>query len=359
MVAIAGYAAYAYYSGLPPAGTTVLVVYTYPSLFGGNCGPPTNVSAQVFAPFEQAHDASIQLECPAGNLASTLIAEKNAPGADLVIGLDEITASEAYADGVLVPYAPPNLANVSSRLVDALSPNHAATPYEWGYLGIDYNATFAASTRGAVANSSFPAFAENSTWAHQLLIEDPITDITGEEFLVWEVEFYQQVEHTANWQDWWKSVDPHIQVAPDWGTAFNEFTTPGGPQMVVSYTTDPAYAAFSGSPGAFNSTVSTANGTAYGWETIYGIGIVAGTHHLALDQEFVNWFLDGRVQGQIPTNEWEYPANRTVALPPVYAATIDPTTILPLNAAVNATTLFTNLTANWLPQWQELFNEYG
>jgi thiamine transport system substrate-binding protein len=313
----------------------------------------------VFAPFEQAHHVSIELECPSGNLASTLIAQKNAPGADLVIGLDEITASEADSQGVLIPYVPPTLANVSPELVAALSPDHAATPYEWGYLGIDYNTTFAASINGTIDDSAFPAFAANASWAHQLLIEDPVTDITGEEFLVWEVEFYEQVEHSSNWQAWWQAVDPHVQVAPDWGTAFDEFTTPGGPAMVVSYTTDPAYAAYSGSPGAFNSTVSTVNGSAYGWETIYGIGIVAGTQHLTLDQQFVDWFLSGRVQAEIPTNEWEYPANQTVPLPAVYAAALDPRSVVPLNAAVNATTLYSSLSSTWLPQWQELFNTYG
>jgi ABC transporter substrate-binding protein (ThiB subfamily) len=260
---------------------------------------------------------------------------------------------------VLVPYVSPALAEVTPSLVNAISPDHAATPYEWGYLAIDYNTTFNAGTGGAVAHSAFPDFAANDSWARQLLIEDPVTDITGEEFLVWEVEYYEQVAHTSDWQSWWKAVDPSIQVAPDWGTAFGEFTSPGGPAMVVSYTSDPAYAAFSGTPGVLNSTVSTTNGSLYGWQTVYGIGIVKGTHHLTLDQQFVDWFLSGTVQTEIPTNEWEYPANTTVALPSVYAATINPDTIIPLNAGVNATTLFDSLSTNWLPQWQELFNQYG
>ncbi len=333
--------------------TATLVIYTYPSLFGGtNCGA-TDWST-VFGAFESAHDVHIDVECPAGTLASTLLAQQNAPAADLVIGLDELTAPEADADHLLVPYAPPELANVSPTLVAELSPNDAVVPYEWGYLGIDYNASFAAQTRGAVAHATFPDFTANASWARQLLIEDPSVDITGEEFLVWEIEYYEHVLH-QDWQGFWDAVLPEIpSPAPDWGTAFGEFTSPPpNPQMVVSYTTDPAYAAANGQAGQYNSTVSWWNGTAYGWRTIYGIGIVAGSHHVSLDQEFEDWFLGGTVQSLIPLNEWEYPANETVALSSVYDAAIDPDSITPLNAETSPSQVAENL-SGWVTTWLTL-----
>ena len=333
--------------------TATLVIYTYPSLFGGtNCGAEN--WSTVFGAFESAHDVHIDVECPAGTLASTLLAQQNAPAADLVIGLDELTAPQADADHLLVPYAPPELANVSPTLTAQLSPDDAVVPYEWGYLGIDYNATFAADTQGAIAHATFPDFVANASWARQLLIEDPSVDITGEEFLVWEIEYYEHVLH-QDWQGFWKAVLPEIPPpATDWGTAFGEFTSPtDNPQLVVSYTTDPAYAAEYGQAGQYNSTVSWWNGTAYGWRTIYGIGIVAGTHHLGLDQEFEDWFLGGEVQNLIPLNEWEYPANDTVPLPSVYDAALDPATITPLNADTSPSQVASNLTG-WVDDWLTL-----
>lgn len=337
-------------------GEPTLVIYTYSSLFGG---PGTPAFASVFAPFESAHHVRIDVEYPSGTLASTLLAEANAPAADLVIGLDEITAPQAEAHQLLIPYAPPELQNVSPQLVNDLSPDYAVVPYEYGYLAIDYNRTFANATHGAIARATFPDFVANSSWAGQLLYEDPTTDITGEEFLVWQVEYYLQVLH-ENWTTFWTGVLPHLgfKPAPDWGTAFGEFTTPpGNPQLLVSYSTDPAYAAYYGPAGAFNSTVSWWNGTAYGWRTVYGIGIVSGTRHLTLAEEFESWFLSGTVQSQIPLNEWEYPANSTVPLPPVFDAALPPASIVALNDRTTPGAVESSL-AGWLATYQGLANQW-
>jgi thiamine transport system substrate-binding protein len=357
VVAVAGYGVYAYESGANPSGEPTLVVYTYSSLFTG-----TNDSAAVFqavfGAFEASHHVHIDVEDPAGTLVGTLLSEQDSPNADLVIGLDEVTAPEAEAHGLLVPYAPPALANVSSTLVQEISPDDGVVPYEWGYLAIDYNDSFYNATHGAVANLSFAELAQNSSWSSNLLIEDPTVDITGEEFLLWEIEFEEHIAH-ENWTEFWQATDPHLKVAPDWGTAFTEFSTPPNPPgMVVSYSSDPAYAAYYNESSSFSSTVAHANGAAYGWKSIYGIGIVAGTRHLALDQEFENWFLSGTVQNEIPTNEWEYPANSTVPLPPEYSLAIPPGSITALNADVTPQEVAANLTG-WLDEWQSIDNSAG
>lgn len=357
VVVLAGYGTYAYLATRPPPGTTVLTVYTYPSLFGGvNCVSPALDDA--LAPFESAHHVRVSLVCPQGTLVSALLAQANAPEADVVIGLDEVTAPEAEAHHLLLPYTPPRILDVPAYLAAELSPDHAVTPYEWGYLGIDYNQSFWNATRGAVAASSFENFSQNLSWASTLIIEDPTLDITGEEFLLWEIAFYQSVLH-QDWTGWWKAVAAHLQTAPDWSTAFTAFTTPPhSPQMVVSYTTDAAYAAEYGPAGAYNSTVTTWNGTEYGWRTVYGIGVVNGTAHAGLAEDLVDWFLNGSVQSQIPTNEWEYPANATVALPPVFSAAADIASVVPLNDDLGPSAIAANLTG-WLTTWQTVENTYG
>ena len=354
IVTVAGVGLAAYLgSGL---GEPTLIIYTYPSLFGG---PGTAAYNYVFDTFAASHHVHIEVEFPPGNLVSTLRSEQNAPVADLVIGLDEITAPQAESYGLLVPYAAPGLADVPAQFVQEISPSHGAVPYEWGYLGIDYTSAFANQTNGAVAHATFPDFATNATWASQLLTEDPTVDITGEEFLVWEIQYYEQVLH-QNWTGFWSAVMPHFspyKPAPDWGTAFNEFSSPGGPAMVVSYTSDPAYAAYYGTPGAYNSTVSWWNGAAYGWQTVYGVGIVNGSRHLSLDQEFINWLLSGPVQAEIPLNEWEYPANSTVAVPSVYAWAPNPALIQPLNVGTSPAQIAASL-PGWLATYQELATQY-
>jgi thiamine transport system substrate-binding protein len=354
VVAIAAFGVYEYVSNLAPAGEPTLVIYTYPSLLNGtDCGSP--LYSTVFGTFAAAHHVRIEVECPAGTFLSTLVAQEGSPGADLVIGLDEITAPVAEADHLVIPYRPPALANVSPEIANELSPDHGVVPYEYGYLAIDYTTAFSGSTGGTVARATFPDFTQNSTWAKGLLTENPEFDITGEEFLVWQIEYYEAILH-QNWETFWQSVwaEGLPNPAPDWGTAYNEFLqSSGGPPMVVSYSTDPAYAEVNGGAGQFNSTVSWWNATEYAWRTIYGIGIVSGTHHLTLDQEFENWFLSGTVQSEIPESEWEYPANTTIPLPGAFAAAVNPASLVPLNNYVTPTELAAAL-PGWIDTWLSL-----
>ena len=356
VVVAAGYAGYAYWVTAAPPGETTLIVYTYPSLFGGSCSAPAFDT--VFGAFAAAHGVHFDIECPMGTLSSTLIGQAASPRADLVIGLDEVTAPQADEQGVLVPYASPQLAHVPTSLVSELSPDHAVTPYESGFLAIDYSLGLEAATGGRVATSSFDDFASNSSWASALTIEDPTVDITGEEFLLWQIAYAEAVAH-ENWTEFWKAVDPNVHVAPDWGTAFSEFNTTGSAESaVVSYATDPAYAAYTGTSGAFNATLSTASGHRYGWQAVYGLGIVRGSAHIALDEAFIDWFLSGTVQSLIPTNEWEYPANETTPLPPSFSAAVDPAGVIPLNPTIPGPTVVAEL-GDWLNEWQKLENAYG
>lgn len=340
-------------------GGTTLVILTYPSLLGGDCGGSPAFNA-AFAPFASAHGIRIEVECPGTNLYSSLRTGAGAPAADLVIGLDELTTPEAEAAGLLVPYAPSSLADVPAALTSQLSPEPAgvpyAVPYEYGYLAVDYNASFL-SAYPSVAHLHLSDLAANVSWARTLLVEDPAIDITGEEFLVWQIQYYEQVLH-QNWTTFWTAMPSGVPPLSDsWDDAFAEFQA-GVQQMVVSYSTDPAYALAYGAAGYYNATVSWYNGTPYGWRTIYGVGIVNGTHHLALDEQFENWMLGGAVQQEIPTNEWEYPANDTVPLPSVFSAAIDPSTIVALNAAAGPAAVAASW-PGWLHTWEGLTGGAG
>ena len=349
---------------------TVLVVYTYSSFFGGNCGGPNATAlSQLLGDFEQRYNVSIELVCPSGNLVSALQspADYGLPPADLVVGLDEITAPEAVALGCLTPYAPPELSSIPPWLTSELGPNNAGVPYiapyEYGFLGIDYTSSFENQTSGEVAHATLPDFVDNSSWTHQLVIENPLYDITGEEFLAWEVQYYENVLH-ANWTAFWHQFFAESPPAPatDWSTAFGEFnSSPGQDQLVVSYSTDPAYAAFYGMGGSYNSTVSWSNGTAYGWRTIYGVGVVQGSRHAALARDLEDWILSGPFQANVPENEWEYPANDTVPLPSEFSAAIDPASVVALNNDTDPTAVAVELTSpgGWLDTWQTLAGEYG
>lgn len=328
-----------------------LVIDTYDTLFDSGADPGA-ARGTLFSAFENATGSTVEVNyISSDNLASVLLSEKgDLP--DVVVGLDEITGPELDSQGLLVPYSPPELAQVPSSLVQGLAPDHTITPYEYGYLGLDYYTSLDNASGHALSQGDFfTALASNPSLASNFLYENPQSDITGEEFLLWEIEYYTHVLH-QNWTTFFQGqAPPHGPVpAADWGSGFNEFS-PTGDQEFVSYTTDPAYNLYFNGGGGWNTTVAHDNGSAYTWETIYGSAITKGVHDLALAQEFIQWMMGGTVQSLIPTNEWEYPANDTVTLPPVFAACPSPSTLTPLNTEVSPDQVVQNLTS-WQIQWQ-------
>jgi ABC-type thiamine transport system substrate-binding protein len=349
IVVLAGYGGYAYLQAHPSGGEPVLWIATYESLFSGNCGA-ANLTA-LLDEFGQAHSVQVKLICPSQTLSSWLDTYKNDPQADVVLGLDEITAPQADADGVLVDYTPPALSDEVPGLANALSPDHAVVPYEYGLLGVDYTAQFRNATHDAADNFSFEQLASNSSWSSAMTIEDPTTDITGEEFLMWEIQYYTQILH-QDWQPFWASIDPHVHYVTLWSTAYSEFgndTIPSPPQLIPSYTLDVT----AGPPGTIYSQVAHHNGSRYGWQTIYGLGIVKGTTHLSLDQQFINWWLGPSVQSQLPTYEYEYPANASTPLPSDFSEAVPPSSVVALN-----TPLTTSTVSTWLDDWQAIENSH-
>jgi thiamine transport system substrate-binding protein len=336
VVLTAAYGVAQYESLKPPSGPT-LTIWTYPSFFASGTDPNRTLST-IVGGFENLTGATVVLEYPSGNLASALLSAR--PGAlpDLVLGLDEITAGQVESAGLLFPYSPPNLASVNSTLAGALGPPGEVVPYEFGYLGLDYERSFDnASGHPFGGGDFFTNLSADPALAPQFIYEDPAAgSIVGEEFLAWEVEFYTHVLH-QDWTTFWSGLLSHCPSscpisAPDWGDAFQEFSAGKG-QAVVSYTTDTAYNAYFGYGGGVNSTVAFVGGRAYGWQTIYGAAILRASPRIPLAERFVNWMLGGTVQGLVATNEWEYPANQTVLshLPSVYSEALPPSEITPLD----------------------------
>jgi thiamine transport system substrate-binding protein len=284
-----------------------------------------------------------------GDLATTLLTSGGARP-DVVVGLDELTAPRLDAAGLLVPYAPPALAQVSPNLVNDLAPDHSAVPYEYGFIGLDYNVSYDVAHGWPFSTGNYlAAVAGSASLASQFLYEVP-PDITGEEFLAMQIAFSTEILH-ENWTSFWHAIGPVAPSTTDWGTGFSEFSA-GNYASFVSYTTDPAYGAYFGPAGAINTSVLHYGDENYSWESIYGVGIVrGGVHNLTLAEQFENWLLSGAVQNSIPINEWEYPANDTVELPGAFNWSVPPASISVLNSfqSVNATAADL---PGWILEWQ-------
>ncbi|MDE1880797.1 MAG: substrate-binding domain-containing protein [Euryarchaeota archaeon] len=333
VASVGAYGAYHYLSAPKGCSTNshCLVVWTYSSFFGSGAYPNASRVALIDN-FQNATGSTVQLTyVSTGDLVSDLKLAKPGTMPDVIVGLDELTAPQADASGFLIPYSSPALTGVPSSLVGQIAPDHTVTPYEWGYLGVDYNVSFdAANGNGLSQGDFFQNVAGSPTLSKQFLFSDPLLgDITGEEFLAWEVEYYQNILH-QNWTTFFSAVAPYVHPATDWSTGFSEFSA-GQYASFVSYTTDEAYNIYFGYGTWMNSTVAQHAGANYGWKTIYGAGLVKGTHVQSLGEKFIDYLLSPTIQSQIPVNEWEYPAVASTTLPSAYDWSFPPSQISALN----------------------------
>ncbi len=351
MVVVASFGTYYYLenrTSVCTGGPHRLAIETYASFF--DSGPaPAAARAALFGGFENATHSTVCVEYVSGDLAQSLLTSPNRP--DVVVGLDELTAPSVDAAGLLVDYASPLLSGVPSALVDAIAPDHSVTPYEYGYLGLDYNVSYDASHGHPFSSGDYLTdIEENGSLARQFLYELPTTDITGQEFLAMEVAYSEEVLH-ANWTTFWRAIGATAPSTTDWGAGFGEFSA-GTYASFVSYTTDPAYNAYYGPVGTVNSSVLRDGGLNYSWETVYGVGIVrGGVHNLSLAEAFVNWMLSSGTQSAIPLNEWEYPAVAGTPLPAAFDWSVPPSDITPLNSFQSAAQTSADL-PGWILEWQ-------
>ncbi len=358
VLVIAGaYGAYIYltYDRSSCGKSNTIVVDVYDSFMGSGSNPNGTRDA-VFHGFENATGACITVNYLTTDVANLISSSPAFQQPDIAIGLTEVTAEELGIEGYLVPYAPAGLGNVNSSLVSGISPEHYATPYEWQYLGVDYLTSIDnASGHALTTGDLFQAIASNATLAHGFVYENPTTDPVGKEFLLWEYQYYTSVLH-QNWMNFWTSAKPNLPpAASSWSAGLNEFG-PSGDPMFVSFGTDPAYYSYFQLGVSMNTTLSVDHGTEYAWKTIYGASIVkAGVHNLGLDEKFLNWLLSPTVQSLVPLNEWMYPANSTVALPPVYAVNPPVNHVVSLNSYTTPHAIAENLTGLLL-QWQNVMS---
>jgi thiamine transport system substrate-binding protein len=330
-----------------------LTIYTYSSLLKYGSDPNATYDV-VFGAFEREHGINITVKyfSDSGDLLPALISEKNAPKADIVIGLTGAMGMKAKQEKLLQQYVPSNVAELRQSLIASLDPEDFLTPYEFGLIAIDVDSSY-------VNESSYPGLASigfddllSPHLSRSLIVENPTTSSVGQDFLLSQIIFYEKVLK-ADWRQWWRSIRSDIKVMPGWDDAFSMFSSGNTDyHMVVSYATDPAYSSYFNYP-TYQTLILQHNGTRYGWEQILGIGIISNAPHLTLAKSFVDWFLDDTVQEEIPLNEWMYPANEHTWLPDVYRYAVNPDDIKPLNDLVSADELYRGLT-QWMEEWQSI-----
>ncbi len=333
------------------------VVYTYSSFLDWGDEGADVVLERAFAPFEERYGVDIDiilLETDANGIIAKLVAEASNPIADVVIGIDNILILQEAARNVLEPYMSPNLNLINESLVNALSPDHYLTPFDFGLVTLIYSTnTINTTTHPQLDNLTFTDLAATEL-ASALVTENPHFSSPGLAFLLSQIAVYEEILHT-DWTVWWDSVKNDIDVQEGWTEAWSVWSSDATKHLMVSYGTDPAYSAtwLGGAEPDTRVAPYYYDDTPWAWMQVEGAGLVKNGPNPDLGRAFIDYCLNATVQMEIPLNQWMFPVRTDLTLPSVFQYAIHPDEISLLNDLLNSTVITANL-ENWLNQWDTI-----
>lgn len=302
-----------------------LTIYAYDSM--------SWIEDKLIADFEQANNCKIKLVkfSNTGKILARLKLEKVNPRADIIIGLTPTLTGQAKKENLLMKSADiTNLKKIKDESY-IFDKEGFVIPYDFGALAIIYNPE-------SLKNPPM-SFEDLTSVEKNLIIQDPRTSTTGQDFLLWTIAVYGN-----QWQDFWKRLKPAIlTVSPGWSEAFAKFEVGEAP-MMVSYATDGAYSFHNYQSTKYKALIPQEGG----YTQKEGVAIVNGSKNEKLANSFINFMLSDRFQSAIPLNQWMFPVTN-VKLPKAYDYAIQPDKILQIDKSKVDGGI-----EIWLEQWEKI-----
>ena len=297
-----------------------LTVYTYDA-FAADWGPAPKVEEA----FEKVCECDLKFVAADSSIGALRKVQLEGPDteADVVLGLDTNIMEAARQTGLFAPHGAD-----TSRL---------SLPVEWSddtFLPFDYSwfAFVHDTDKVPTAPASLEALAAMPD-DFKIVIQDPRSSTPGLGLVLWVKEVYG--DRAA---DWWARVKPKVvTVTKGWSDAYGLFLK-GEADMVLSYTTSPAYHAIAEEKTNF----AAATFEEGHYTQVEVAAIVASTDEMDLARRFMAFTQTDAFQDIIPTTNWVYPAVETKAglpdgfkeLPkPQKTMLVDPTKVEPIRKA--------------------------
>ena len=302
----------------------VLTVYTYDS-FVSEWGP----GPQIEAAFEATCECDLQF-VGAGDGAA-LLARVRLEGArtraDVVLGLDTNLTAAAAATGI---FAPHGMDAVAFDLPVAWD-DPMFVPYDWGYFAFVYDKDIVSDPPNSMA-----ALAASDL---KIIIQDPRSSTPGLGLLLW-----IKAAHGDAAADIWAALSDNIlTVTKGWTEAYGLFLE-GEADMVLSYTTSPAYHLIAEQ----DSSKAAARFVEGHYLQIEVAAKVAASDQPELADQFLRFMVSDAFQSVIPTTNWMYPAVTPQAgLPDGFDTLITPAAAL-IYSAQDAVGARDEALAEWL-----------
>lgn len=242
---------------------------------------------KIEAGFEAFCDCDLKFVT--GDILPRILMEGDGTDADIVFGLNTDVTARARASGLFAPHGQ----DTSDMSLPIEWNDKIFLPYNWGETAFVYD-----ETRLENPPASFEELL-NAPDDLKIVIQDPRASISGLALLLWVKSVYGDKAPDA----WAKLAPKVLTVTKGWSESYGMFTD-GEADMVLSYTTSPAY--------HIEAEDDTTKHAAIFPEGHYFMAElaaqVASTDQPELAQQFMDWILTPEFQSTIPLANWSMPA---------------------------------------------------
>lgn len=276
--------------------TNTLTIYTYDA-FAADWGPASKIKAI----FEKEHNCTLNFVSASSSIGALrkIQLEGEKTKADIVLGLDTATAEVARNTG-LFTYHDSNLSKLSLPIAYH---DKVFVPFDYSYFAFVYDSN-------SVKNppSSFEALASMPE-DFKIVIQDPRSSTPGLGLLLWVQEIYGEDAPA-----YWKRLSPYIlTITKGWSEAYGLFLK-GEADMVLSYTTSPAYHIVEEGKHQYKS----ADFKEGHYTQIEVAALLKSSKNRVLGKKFLAFLMSEAFAEIIPTANWAYPAIKTDTLPEAF-----------------------------------------
>ncbi|ETW11851.1 thiamin ABC transporter substrate-binding protein [Roseivivax marinus] len=237
--------------------------------------------------FEARCDCDLQFST--GDLLPRLMLEGERTDADIVFGLNTDVTRKARDSGLFAPHGQ----DTSDLTLPVDWTDDTFLPYNYGHTAFVYD-----TDRVTEPPESFDALLEAPDDL-SIVIQDPRTSISGLAMALWVDAVYGDEAQAA-----WEALAPKIlTVTKGWSESYGLFTD-GEADMVLSYTTSPAYHLIAED----DDTVKAAIFPEGHYFMVELVARTSTTDVPELADEFLSFVLSEDFQSMIATGNWSIPA---------------------------------------------------
>ncbi|EIX4873721.1 thiamine ABC transporter substrate binding subunit [Vibrio vulnificus] len=306
------------------AADKTLTIYTYDS-FASDWGPGPTVEKAFEA--QCGCDVNFVALDDGVSILNRLRLEGSNTKADIVLGLDNNLMAEAKATGLLAPHQ----VNTQALSLPNGWADDTFIPYDYGYFAFVYN-------KDKLANppKSLKELVESRDDL-KVIYQDPRTSTPGQGLMLWMKSVYGD-DVTGAWQQLAKKT---VTVTKGWSEAYSMFLK-GESDMVLSYTTSPAYHLIAENDAQF----AAADFSEGHYMQVEVAAKVKSSSNQALADQFMRFILSDEFQGAMPTGNWMYPVTN-VTQPEGYGSLTVPEKALSFSAEEVA-----KQRKAWIREWQ-------